>query len=45
LDAYPWLAESGIDSKKLYLYADAMHLSAEGHRIIAAHLIGELKAQ
>jgi lysophospholipase L1-like esterase len=45
LDAYPWLAESGLDSKRLFLYADAMHLSSEGHRIIYEHLAKELTSK
>lgn len=34
LDAFEYFKSSAIDSKRLYLYADPMHFSAEGHTLV-----------
>jgi len=34
LDAFEYFKSSAVDSKQLYLFADPMHLSAEGHTFV-----------
>ncbi len=34
IDAYDYFTEQKLDSKELYLYADAMHLSEAGHNVV-----------
>jgi hypothetical protein len=43
LDPLPYLRASGMDSKKLYLYGDGIHLSAAGHRMMADFLWQRLR--
>jgi hypothetical protein len=43
LDPLPYLKDSGMDSKKLYLCGDGIHLSAAGHRLIADFLMPRLR--
>jgi hypothetical protein len=39
LDPVRFLCESGIKSKKLFLFGDGIHLSSIGHRLIAEFVI------
>ncbi len=34
VDAYDYFVDRKLDSQELYLYADAMHLSAAGHKVV-----------
>lgn len=34
LDAYNYLQRSGLESRRLFLYGDPMHLSVEGHHVV-----------
>lgn len=41
-DPYDFLRSSGIESNQLYLYADGLHFSKKGHKIIYNYLINNL---
>lgn len=42
LDAYKYFTSRNVDSKKFYLYADAMHLSPYGHKVVFEFMQEEL---
>ncbi len=42
LDASKYFTSSNVDSKKFYLYADAMHLSPYGHKVVFEFMQEEL---
>jgi hypothetical protein len=45
LDPMPYLLDSGIKSKELYLYGDGIHLSKSGHRAVAYFLLAKWNIQ